>query len=230
MAAKMETLLHTLGQRIISGSFTGALPSENALANTFNVSRTTVRAALQALVARGLVEVKPASGAHVREQEKWDWLDEQVLEWAGHGESRPQIQSEGFEARLLIEPAIAEYAAQRASGEDLADLERAVSAMEAHRDDIAHFNMADLAFHQALSRASGNRVLIRMGVVLEGVQKVFFDHSFHYDADELDLTLSLHRSLVEAIRFRDTGRARQLAERLVYTCDQHINQQHLSDE
>ncbi|WP_251976890.1 FadR/GntR family transcriptional regulator [Salinicola avicenniae] len=221
---KAVALQHELGGRIARGEFASGLPGENALAQQFCVSRTTVRAALQALVARGLVEIRPASGAVIRETASWDWLDEDVWAWACQGDSERELQREGFEVRLLIEPAIAAHAASRASLRDLGELENALETMEAHRHDAEVFNQADIEFHRTLARASGNRVMSRMGSVLESVQRTFFENSYRRDDTEIEMTLALHRDLLEAVRLRRIEDARRLARTLVETCDKRLNE------
>src|SRR5689334_10607565 len=42
------------------------LPAERDLAQQFGVSRTVVREAVRALVAKSLLEVQPGSGTHIR--------------------------------------------------------------------------------------------------------------------------------------------------------------------
>jgi DNA-binding FadR family transcriptional regulator len=80
-------------------------------------------------------------------QRSWDRLDEVA----------PVL-----EARRMIEPGVAQLAAQRATPEDLAALERSIAAMRAivergyGAEDEDRFLQLDMQFHLALARASGN--------------------------------------------------------------------------
>jgi GntR family transcriptional repressor for pyruvate dehydrogenase complex len=67
-------------------------------------------------------------------------------------------EEELLEARLIVESQLAARAAERATGEDLASMRRAIKAMEKSASEQARVD-ADLAFHEAIFRASGNRVL-----------------------------------------------------------------------
>jgi GntR family transcriptional repressor for pyruvate dehydrogenase complex len=58
---------------------------------------------------------------------------------------------------MIVEPELAARAAQRASAEDLIELRRAITAMETCRTNQERLD-ADLAFHDRIFRASGNRI------------------------------------------------------------------------
>ncbi|WP_423821132.1 FadR/GntR family transcriptional regulator [Salinisphaera sp. SPP-AMP-43] len=219
---KAESLLGTLGRQIAAGDVLAELPSENALAKRYDVSRTTVRAAMQGLVARGLIEIRPASGASVRDHEQWDWLDDDVLKWVCDSGNRHMIHQAGFDARLLIEPSIAALAAEHARPADLAEMDAAITAMEGAHSDSESFHLADMAFHQTMARASHNPILSRLGRALESVQRTLFEHSYRPNQNEIELTVALHRELLEAIRIRQPQQATELSRRLIETCDRRL--------
>src|SRR3546814_12326476 len=73
-----------------------------------------------------------------------------------------------IEVRRLIEPTAAEFAAQRRTDEDLRAIETAVTGMRNHIADLAGFNDADLAFHNALFAATNNDFLICLGRSISG--------------------------------------------------------------
>ncbi|MEZ5659480.1 MAG: GntR family transcriptional regulator [Burkholderiaceae bacterium] len=78
---------------------------EDELASIYAVGRSVVRAALQALAHDGLAKLEPNRGAFV-------------------AQPTPREAREVFEARALIEPKVAEMAAQRADAEALEALRR----------------------------------------------------------------------------------------------------------
>ncbi|RJS93042.1 FadR/GntR family transcriptional regulator [Salinisphaera sp. Q1T1-3] len=227
---KAESLLEALGCRIAAGELTDELPSENALAQRYDVSRTTVRAALQGLVARGLVEIRPASGARVCDHEQWDWLDEAVLRWVCDSGNRHMIHQAGFDARLLVEPSIAGLAARHASAADLAEMDQALKIMDSHHQDAPAFHLADTAFHGAMARASHNPILCRLSRALESVQRTLFEHSYRQDESEIRLTVSLHRQLLESIRLRQPDQAEALARELIETCHRRLDEPLAADD
>src|SRR5437762_13484700 len=73
-----------LGADILSGNYpTGAtLPTEAMATETLGVSRAAYREAVQALIAKGLVESRPKAGTRVLPRERWNLLDPDVLAWA----------------------------------------------------------------------------------------------------------------------------------------------------
>jgi DNA-binding FadR family transcriptional regulator len=89
------------------------LPPERDLAEKFIVSRTSVREALRALESVGLIEIRPGEGTFVREVS----VDALVEPLALVLVSQREMIGELFEARRLLEPAIAGLAARRARDE-----------------------------------------------------------------------------------------------------------------
>ena len=84
------------------------------------VSRTSVREALRALQSRGLVEIRAGEGAFVRDVSVETLIEPLALVIL------PQRQAVGelFEARRVLEPAIAALAARRATRDELAEMDR----------------------------------------------------------------------------------------------------------
>src|SRR2546429_6547843 len=96
------------------------LPPERDLAEKFVVCRTSVREALRALESLGLVEIRPGEGTFVREVSVESLIEPLALVMASHREAIVEL----FEARRLLEPALAARAARRATPEGLAEMER----------------------------------------------------------------------------------------------------------
>lgn len=131
------------------------LPSRKELAARFGVGISTVHEAIQALNAVGLVASHPGKGTWVRE----DALDTLIhpVEFEGRmGELDPR---QVYEARSVIEVALTELAAQRATPEDVERIWDALVAMEAAEQDTAAFVEADLGFHLAVAKAGKNGLL-----------------------------------------------------------------------
>src|SRR5262245_46615986 len=85
------------------------LPPERELAEKFVVSRTSVREALRALESLGLIEIRPGEGTFVRQVS----VDALVGPLALMLPSQREAIGELFEARRVLEPAIAALAASR---------------------------------------------------------------------------------------------------------------------
>jgi GntR family transcriptional regulator, transcriptional repressor for pyruvate dehydrogenase complex len=133
------------------------IPSERVLAEQFGVSRTVVREAVRALVAKGLLEVRAGAGTTVSTPSPPDAARSMTLLLTT---SSSKLRYEKVvEARSVIEVEIAGLAAERRTDENLVTLDAAVRALRA--DDLTRetFIAADVAFHQELARATQNELL-----------------------------------------------------------------------
>jgi DNA-binding FadR family transcriptional regulator len=127
------------------------------------------RECIRGLEERGLISVRHGRGATVRDPVDWDVLDPDVLGAMLAAPGGDQLVSEAVECRRVFEPEAAGLAAERAGEEDIAALERAVDAMDEAASRTGHrataerrSREADVEFHRAVVRASGNRILSRM--------------------------------------------------------------------
>jgi DNA-binding GntR family transcriptional regulator len=140
-----------LRDRILSGELAhGERLHQEALSEELGVSRTPLREALGRLAADGLVELTPQRGARV----------------AGVG---PRDMHSSYESRLIVEPAAARLAAERAGGEPgCAAMLAAVAELRAASDagDVRAAFVANRAFHLAVVEASGNAYLLRFAEML----------------------------------------------------------------
>ncbi len=138
------------------------LPPERELASRFGVSRSSLRQALKVLEIMGVLSQRVGDGTYLNSSaaailgEPLDFLV--LLDDISHHEL--------FEARLIVEPELAARAAERATVEDLAALRREPKALEAGRSE-SRIIEADLGFHAAIFRASGNRVCQAMFPVVQ---------------------------------------------------------------
>jgi GntR family transcriptional repressor for pyruvate dehydrogenase complex len=100
------------------------LPSETSLKDQFGVGRSTIREALNALAVIGVIEVRHGDGAYVREHAP---PQEHALETA----LRRAVTRDLLDARDAMEVAIAGYAAERATEEDLESIRDLLAVAEA---------------------------------------------------------------------------------------------------
>lgn len=128
------------------------LPPERELAQSYSVSRPTVREALIALEVQGLVEVRVGSGAYLR-----------ALPDAGAQPASFAVSAfEVTEARLLVEPEVAGLAAAQIEEEELAQLATLIDGIAQENARNEGTEVADRAFHLLIARASRNAVLVHM--------------------------------------------------------------------
>src|SRR6266566_7765181 len=94
------------------------LPSERELGEQFGVSRTVVREAVRALVAKGVIEVRSGSGLRVAAVDAAAVSESMSLFMHGGGIEFEKVH----EVRTVLEVHIAGLAAERATRDDLARL------------------------------------------------------------------------------------------------------------
>lgn len=210
-------VVRAIATRILSGEFRpgSLLPSETELCETLKISRSALREAIRVLSAKGLVRTRPRVGTQVREIEDWSLLDPEMLEWSMACPPNPEFVRSLLEARRVIEPAAARFAALRASAKDVAELETAYERMERTMpDDIVAFNVADVDFHRSLLRASHNLIFQQMWTTISAALAYSFRISTGQARAPAD-SLPYHRDVVERIRLRDPEGAHSSMSRLL---------------
>jgi DNA-binding GntR family transcriptional regulator len=194
----------TLRQRILSLELApSSVLDEATLGQELNVSRTPLREALVRLAAEGLVDVLPNRGARVSPIEL------------------PQLQ-EHLEAFELIQRTATVLAAQRCSEADLGRLTALCLKFEQAREqgDVEGMITSNLAFHQAIGAASGNRYIERMydGVLTDNLRVARLAMAYEcYGSQEaydkhLQSIVDEHRQMVQALAKRDAAAAMRLAD------------------
>ena len=124
---------HEIGRRIVSGAIAEGefLPREAELAEQFAVSRQAVREALKVLAAKGLVTSRRRAGTYVMPRVDLEPPRSRRHRLASAGRScRPNSSSDLVELRRLIEPAAAEFAAERGGAASRSP--RIAAALAAH--------------------------------------------------------------------------------------------------
>ena len=176
------------------------LPNTQDLSAELGVSRSALREAIKVLGAKGMLEVRPRTGTRVLPRSSWNLMDPELLGWCGPALDADLVRSL-LECRQLIEPGAAALAAQRATGLQLAAIEAALERM-AQAASLDERVEADLEFHVAVLRASGNLFIAQWGLAVSSVLLVAFRLSTGA-SDSYDVAFSAHRDVVEAIRLRD---------------------------
>lgn len=198
-----EELLDQLMQSLVVGSLKPGdrLPSERQLSEQYSVSRPVVREAMQRLRERGLIHVAPGRGAYLRETSALDWA--RPLDAAGR--HRAATTRQLVEARVMLEERAAILAAQRASPEDILQLERALTAFD-QATNVIEKSRCDIAFHSLLAKASYNPVIEMMfGAIAPLVFEVML-RSLD-DPAVMEIGAPLHHVVLEAVRNGDSVKA-----------------------
>jgi GntR family transcriptional repressor for pyruvate dehydrogenase complex len=204
------------------------LPRESDLAVHFGVSRGVVRECLRGLEERGVVVVRQGSGARVAPEGRWNVLDADVLAVLLHSGHGAAALFELLECRRVIEVSAAGLAAARATGDDLSELSDALARMVAASERVPGsqaaedlFHVADIAFHEAIFRAAGNRALLRM---VQPIQKTLINARRPLAAPERRFVRALpeHKAILSAIAGRDPAAARAAMQAHLETVESYL--------
>ena len=185
------------------------LPTVQILARRFSVGAPTVREALSRLQAVGLIEIRHGSGTFVKRSSSPLLLRNPH---ADDADARTLIEL--LDARLLIEPDMAERAARSATPDQIGELEATLD--EAGRFLLGGPEAADrplheanMRFHGQIAAATGNRVLAGIvATLLEVHDREQLAAMSIFDDRRRDH--AEHRAIFGAIRNRRPQRARTL--------------------
>jgi len=207
-ARKPENASRTLAQirRIIDdtkGPQVGKLPTERELCEQLAVGRRSVRQALDALEAEGLIWRRQGKGTFIGQAP--DPTAAIAAEIAGETDLLSVM-----EARIAIEPALAELCAHRATGDDVARL-RVLAERTTHASDADTAELWDGSLHRLIARVAGNRILMASFSLLDEV-RMGDDWQTQRHRARTPETMTLydrqHRAIIDAIQARDGPAAR----------------------
>ena len=143
------------------------LPTEKELAGLFGVSRSTLREAMKYLRAENVVVIRQGSGTFVSAE---TGIGEDPL--GLHFTNQENLIENLFETRMLIEPQIAGLACQRATPQDVKNLERLVEEMDRCEVNSKVWAELDVQFHTGVAECTHNEVLIRVvPIIIESIRR-----------------------------------------------------------
>ncbi|SDI42351.1 DNA-binding transcriptional regulator, FadR family [Pseudomonas flavescens] len=162
------------------------LPSESELIASFQVSRVSVRSAVQRLRGLGIVMTQQGKGTFVIED----------LDQRGFNDNQPIMhlsQAEFEDMRVFrqtVEFRCMDLAVENATVEDIALIEAALNRMLVNRDDYKRYSQADFDFHYAIVKASHNKIFIH---AMDSIR-----HIYLYYLEELNRVLGITLESVNA--------------------------------
>lgn len=197
-------LRHFILQGIEEGSLPPGerLPTEREFVARFTVARSAVRRTLAALEAEGRIARFVGRGTFV--------VAPPPAEAAPGDAPLDASPAELMEARLLIEPALAETVVTKATTLDLERMERCLAEAEV-APTIDEFEKHDNALHEAIVAATHNHFLIGIYARVTRLRQ----NAEWGKLKERSMTAQRrqayqreHRQIVAALRERDAARAR----------------------
>lgn len=186
------------------------LPAERDLAAQLGVSRTVLREALHTLAAYGLVDLQHGRGVFVAAGSAQAATQRLTLAMISE-ETTPWLH-DLFEIRRTLEGAAAEWAAERATPQQIeelrANLSEGLAFYRSQQVDAAAAGALDARFHAALAAATNNRVLMSLMAALVDELAIARERSLAIPGRALR-SLHQHESVVMAIEERDATTARR---------------------
>ena len=174
---------------------------ERELAKAMNVSRTTVRDAIQRLCAMGLIVQRQGQGTFVKSvSEKLENPISKAIE------AQNATIEDLLEVRIGLECNAVSLAAVRADESDILAMTRSIEEMQAAVKSGRLGTQADTSFHMAIAYAAKNPLHIL-------IMRNFYDYLFHSvrenlaslykEQENIDIILKQHKEILAAIKARD---------------------------
>lgn len=214
-----EEVFSQIHELIREGRFKAGdqLPAERELADTFKVSRTSVREALRALESQGLVVSRTGTGNFVADLP----VESLIGPLARLLIDEKKALADVFEMRKLIEPHIAALAAERATPNDIAQLKKIVAKQSAAVSRGETGVEADAELHFSIGRATRNQALQKLVAGLMEMLSRSREESLQTD-ERRESSIDAHRRIIAAIEKHDKARARSEMLRHIQQVEENV--------
>lgn len=208
-----EAIYEQIKGLIISGQFKPGdrLPSERSLMTMLQRSRPTIREALRMLERAGFIRTMPGTNGAIVQELGTDGV-EQSLEVVL--QTSKVTMAELVEYRSTNDTAVARWAAQRHTKEDIHLLEQILRDGEAliREGDYASFVHLDSVFHGRLAKAGKNEVAYILTQVISNLVEPWMRQALEEQSPEESLDMcrrihDMHRRIYEAVRIGDSDAA-----------------------
>jgi GntR family transcriptional repressor for pyruvate dehydrogenase complex len=178
------------------------LPPERELAKSLNVSRVSLRDALNTLQGMGLIEIQQGNRTLVRPMTTRSINDPLVL----FCKESPQNILQLFEVRKYLDIGSASLAAERATAQQIQKLENIFQRMQ---DDLTQDRLgakSDLDFHVTIVHATQNQaynhLMTTIYDLLQAELRIAWGGIFS-DLDSRKALLKQHKNILTAIKSKD---------------------------
>ena len=183
------------------------LPTERALSETYRIGRAAVRQILAEAKERGLITQTVGSGTYVS-KEAGALLAATPTEAPGMHTSPAEL----MEARMVIEPMIAQLVVRNGTSADFLRMEECCTRAE-QADSMEQFEVWDGALHQAIADATHNMFIQEVFHLMNKVREQGDWGSLKMKSltpQRRQMYEQEHRALVNALKDRDEERGRGL--------------------
>ena len=185
------------------------LPSERELTEIFKVSRTTVREAIRTLESMKLLQSRQGNGTYVLASTEEDLVQPLAAALFNAKDDIRHI----FYVRKIIEPHVAELAAENATAQEIEEMEETLRRQEICVEKGENIIETDSAFHNLMAGATKNRVMERLTAALVDFLKQSREH-YLLDVEpgnnRPERSLEGHKQVLAAIKKGDCEAAQRL--------------------
>ena len=209
-----EEVFDQIKDNIVKGVWKEAekIPSENELCKIFNVSRVSVRSAIQKLQAVGILTTNQGQGSFVSTSMSGNILNGFI--------PLLNINTEEFrdilEFREALEFKSIDLAVDRATEADLSKIGDALENMIKHRENYKGFTRFDYEFHLNIVKASKNKIFIS---IMQSYKSIFINYLEEMNKvyQTKDMSLENHKNIYEALLKGDNQRAKSIIRKSMDT-------------
>jgi GntR family transcriptional regulator, transcriptional repressor for pyruvate dehydrogenase complex len=201
-----EEVVSQVHELIREGKFKAGdqLPAERELSEIFKISRTSVREALRALEAQGLIISRTGMGNFVAALP----IESLVAPLAKLLIEEKTALADIFELRKLIEPHIASLAAERATESDIGRMKRILAKQSEAVSRGETGVEADAELHFAIGQATQNQALEKLVSGLMEILSHSREESLQTPGRRM-ASIESHRKILSAIEQHDKARAQE---------------------
>jgi GntR family transcriptional repressor for pyruvate dehydrogenase complex len=205
---KIDRILREIQKTIVEGRLQPGteLPAERILAERLGVSRFSLREALRAAQARGLVDIQRGRRPRVARQSAAAAAELIALALRRSRKTLLDLVA----ARQGLETQIARIAAANAGEEHLRQMAATIRTIQEHRSDAELCLQQDLRFHQILVEASGNPVF---EIMLAPLTELLKESRKRTISQGVDRVIFGHRAVLQALRERSPQKAARAMHR-----------------
>lgn len=182
------------------------IPGEISLAESFQLSRNSLREALKFLELSGILHSRAGKGTFLTEDVLKSLHRMELIETLKNDSTLIEL----IETRLTIEPQLAYFAAERMSPENIKKLENSLEKSKKAIEDNSYTTMMGWEFHQLIGEAADNKILSNL---LTSITEELRDNRFTYAYDIISSEALLkeiedHEIILEHIKNKEAKKVK----------------------
>lgn len=212
-----ESLTVHLAREVVSGRMNPGdmMPTEADLSARFGVSKAIIRECIQVLAGLGVIHAQQGKRSVILPRSDWNIVSPSLQEAFILEDQGPQLSSQFHDVRLLLEPAAAAWAAERADDDNISNLLALAQTMAAladgHTDPVRDLSPgymeADIAFHLGILQSARNDVMLGLLHGFRGLLRTAFQR---VDGHYIVKGSKEHTLIAESVASHDANEAQRL--------------------